>query len=92
MHKQHTAAARLQPSVAERKYSSVSHHGTLGELLELEDTHGAVPHDGLALLQGVGEGLDAVWANVQTLQTAEKTWGFGTWQHLGRKAEGTESI
>lgn len=44
-----------------------THHCSLGELLKLKHTHGAVPHNGLALLQGVREGLDAVWANVQTL-------------------------
>lgn len=50
-----------------------THHGALGELVELEHTHGAVPHDSLAGLEGIREGLDAVWANVQTL------WRGGGW-------------
>jgi hypothetical protein len=48
----------------------MTHHCALCELVELEHTHGAVPDDCLALLQGVGELLDAVGANVQTLQAA----------------------
>jgi len=52
---------------ARRQRRSCTHHGTLGELVELEHTHGAVPDDGLALLEGIREGLDAVRANVQTL-------------------------
>lgn len=42
--------------------------GTLGKLLILEDTHRAVPDDGLGVCQGPLEGLQGVRANVQTLQ------------------------
>ena len=42
--------------------------GALGESRELEDPHGTVPDDGLGIAQGVLEGLQGVWADVQTLQ------------------------
>lgn len=40
--------------------------GALGELVELEDTGGAVPEDGLGLVDGLGEELDRLLAAVET--------------------------
>ena len=40
--------------------------GALGEGVHLEDTHGAVPDDGLAVGEGALELLDGLGADVQT--------------------------
>ena len=44
-----------------------THHRALGKLVKLKHAHGAVPHNGLALLERSAEGGDGVRANVQTL-------------------------
>ncbi len=47
--------------------------GALGEFLELEDTHGPVPDDCLALGDHIAKRLDGVWANVKTLHVARSS-------------------
>ena len=43
-----------------------THNSSLGELGELEDSHGSVPDNGLGISQGLVEDVQGLGANVQT--------------------------
>lgn len=57
--------------------------GAVGELVELEDTSGAVPEDGLGLINGLLVELDRLLAAVETHPAVRNTIGIGGLASVG---------